>query len=166
MIKLLHLFFSHKPFGTQLTNTMSTKAPNLVSTAISLPKLRIASKSNGYELRLHALLSLDLPEELRTLVTAEELLNAVTEKHLWIARKGACHLNISVSVHDELLRGHAELPQIAAWVQECEVCASICTVAWVVLIASVLGSPGTSPSVLGRLGRTSPWPDDVFHPAS
>lgn len=89
---------------------------------IPLPRLRIASQPENLELTLQGYISLELPEELNELASAGELLDAVKEKHLWIARTGSCHLNISIYIHDGLVSADIDLATLAVWIQDCEVC--------------------------------------------
>lgn len=92
-------------------------------TTISLPATRLASRIEDVELSLQGSLTIDFPEEIEAPTTATELLDAVSNRHVWIARTGSCYLNVSILVHDELLPGEFDISQIAAHVQNCKVCA-------------------------------------------
>jgi hypothetical protein len=72
-------------------------------------------------------LSLSLPREFSAITTSSELLQAVKEKHLWVARTGSCHVNISFFGYgfedgsSGRLRGE-ELHELKNMVRGLEVC--------------------------------------------
>lgn len=88
---------------------------------VTLPQTRLASKRDGTELVLHGSISLCLPEQSVGITNGDELGRAVTDKHLWIARKGLCFLNVTFSVQREPVTSGDTMVQLAQWIENCAV---------------------------------------------
>lgn len=89
--------------------------------AVQLPTLRVAARQGGLELLLRGFLSLSLPEQVTTIRDSTGLLHAIADQHLWVARTGLCHLNITFLVQGEPVTNVERMEQAAQWIQACDV---------------------------------------------
>jgi hypothetical protein len=72
----------------------------MLQSTITLPEIRIAEKATGLSILVQASLCLGLPGGFEHLSSGSDLLSAVKEHHLWVARTGACQIIFSLSSHD------------------------------------------------------------------
>ncbi|KAL7933486.1 hypothetical protein V8C35DRAFT_56396 [Trichoderma chlorosporum] len=88
---------------------------------VSLPNLHLVSFEHQMEFLLESSMQLRFPDGADIPKTGSDLLKLVTEKHLWIARTGSCHLQLDVSIQGELVTEGGHLARVGEWVRDHEV---------------------------------------------
>ncbi|KAK5998009.1 hypothetical protein PT974_00378 [Cladobotryum mycophilum] len=88
--------------------------------SIPLPRLQLSSQEKDLDLVLQTSLQIQFPEGHGAPSTSSELLDLVTEKHLWIGRTGSCHFKLLVSIQGEPISDDARVAQLAEWIQKYE----------------------------------------------
>lgn len=109
-----------------------------MSCALRLPTIRVISNQANVELSASASINIDAPDGARHIATIRDLSSAVEDSHLWVARSGACCLEVSIAINGHPILETFRLNAIAEAVSGCEVC-------WLCL--------GTSESVITELTR-------------
>jgi hypothetical protein len=85
-------------------------------TYIPLPKLRLAATAKTSLLTLYATLEIDGNNEIQMMSSWSVLLDAVTRKHLWLARSGRTALAVDISSTHGQLGEHFSF-SAAKWIQ-------------------------------------------------
>ncbi|KAL6691054.1 hypothetical protein J3F84DRAFT_169903 [Trichoderma pleuroticola] len=89
--------------------------------SVSLPNLSLVSNEQQLDFSLGGTLQLRFPDGADVPRTSSDLLKLVTEKHLWIARTGSCHLRLDVSIQGEPVLESNQVAKLVEWVRDCEV---------------------------------------------
>ncbi|KAF5719102.1 hypothetical protein FMUND_4891 [Fusarium mundagurra] len=92
-----------------------------MSCALRLPTIRVIANQANVELSASASINIDTPDGARHFATIRDLSSAVEDAHLWIARSGACCLEISIALNGHPILETESLDAIAQAVRHCEV---------------------------------------------
>lgn len=87
---------------------------------IPFPHLRLAPRQGDLELSLQASITLIIPENLSNVMTYSDLVEAVQDEQLWIARNGTSHF-IVVLTNGELQISALERVMVTDWIERHEV---------------------------------------------
>lgn len=93
-----------------------------MASALPLPVLQILLKQEDLEIVVTSSFCLDLPPRIANIKTIDQLLVEVKESHLWIARTGNCHIEISVAVNDDPILENEQLDTFSRSIKHCDVC--------------------------------------------
>lgn len=93
-----------------------------MSCALRLPTIRVISNQANVELSASASINIDAPDGARHIATIRDLSSAVEDSHLWVARSGACCLEVSIAINGHPILETFRLNAIAEAVSSCEVC--------------------------------------------
>lgn len=88
---------------------------------IPFPKLTLAPRSGGIELSLETSVSLDRQETLQSLCTYSDLVTAVQDDQLWVARRGISLLVVDFT-NDGSSISELERVMVTDWIERHEVC--------------------------------------------
>lgn len=100
----------------------SHRADDFMASALPLPVLQVLLKQEDLEIAVTSSFCLDLPPRIANIKTIDQLLVEVKESHLWIARTGNCHIEISVAVNDDPILENEQLDTFARSIKHCDVC--------------------------------------------
>ncbi|KAF5685367.1 hypothetical protein FCIRC_3493 [Fusarium circinatum] len=89
--------------------------------ALRLPTIRVIANQANIELSASASIIIDAPDGVRHIATIRDLSSAVEGSHLWIARSGACCLEVSIAINGHPILDAFHLDAIAEAVGCCEV---------------------------------------------
>ncbi|KAF5629330.1 hypothetical protein F52700_7651 [Fusarium sp. NRRL 52700] len=92
-----------------------------MSCALRLPTIRVIANQANVELSASASINIDAPDGARHIATIRDLSSAVEDSHLWIARSGACCLEVSITINGHPVLETFHLNAIAEAVGGCEV---------------------------------------------
>ncbi|RKK90533.1 hypothetical protein BFJ71_g11552 [Fusarium oxysporum] len=92
-----------------------------MSCALRLPTIRVISNQANVELSASASINIDAPDGARHIATIRDLSSAVEDSHLWVARSGACCLEVSIAINGHPILETFRLNAIAEAVSNCEV---------------------------------------------
>ncbi|KAG5753637.1 hypothetical protein H9Q72_003339 [Fusarium xylarioides] len=92
-----------------------------MSCALRLPTIRVIANQANVELSASASINIDAPDGARHFATIRDLSSAVEDSHLWIARSGACGLEVSIALNGHPILETESLNAIAEAVRGCEV---------------------------------------------
>jgi hypothetical protein len=93
-----------------------------MSCALRLPTIRVIANQANVELSASASINIDAPDGAPHFATIRDLSSAVEDSHLWIARSGACCLEVSIALNGYPILETESLDAIAQAVRGCEVC--------------------------------------------
>ncbi|KAH7156126.1 hypothetical protein EDB81DRAFT_880457 [Dactylonectria macrodidyma] len=94
---------------------------DITASAWPLPTLRILLKQENLEIVVTPSLCLDLPARFANVLTIDQLCVDLEESHLWIARTGNCHIEVSVAVHGNPVLEVEQLGSFARSIKHCDV---------------------------------------------
>ncbi|KAF4441263.1 hypothetical protein FACUT_2765 [Fusarium acutatum] len=92
-----------------------------MSCALRLPTIRVIANQANVELSASASINIDAPDGTRHFATIRDLSSAVEDSHLWIARSGACCLEVSIALNGHPILETESLDAIAEVAGGCEV---------------------------------------------
>ncbi|KAH6996768.1 hypothetical protein EDB80DRAFT_882925 [Ilyonectria destructans] len=92
-----------------------------MASALPLPVLQILLKQENLEIVVTSSFCLDLPSRIANIKTIDQLLVEVKKSHLWIARTGNCHIEISVAVNDDPILENEQLDTFSRSIKHCDV---------------------------------------------
>lgn len=113
--------------------------------ALALPTLRVHAKKADLELTATPSICVDVPNDLPSITTIDELAVVVKNAHIWIARTGTCCIEISIAVNGRPILENEHLQKTIDLIQYCPVWLAPCTTAPIGLSCLLgLESPGAS----------------------
>jgi hypothetical protein len=92
-----------------------------MSCALRLPTIRVIANQANVELSASSSFNIDIPDGALHIATITDLFSAVEDSHLWIARFGACCIEVSIAVNGRPVLETSRLNNIAGVVSSCEV---------------------------------------------
>lgn len=93
----------------------------MAARTLDLPKLILKSTTDDVELTLQTYLSLELPRQIESTATLDELLDAIKQEYLWIGRTRSCHLNVTVVADGEMMLDGGSIARMMETVSSFEV---------------------------------------------